>query len=156
VNAPDSVGVGHVPRNRAGKYRESTLITHITPARSRKNFEVRGDTLALRVIHERGRATGVEVDGPNGIEVIPADRVALSAGAFISPMILMHSGIGDPEELGRVGIETTVELPGVGNNLRTIRVCRSLPKPSTPSLVYTDSGSTRDTVPGLAPRTTSP
>ncbi|MDH6293226.1 GMC family oxidoreductase [Rhodococcus opacus] len=118
VNAPDSVGVGHVPRNRAGKYRESTLITHITPARTRKNFEVCGDTLALRVIHERGRATGVEVDGPSGIEVIPADRVVLSGGAFISPMILMHSGIGDPEELGRVGIETKVELPGVGNNLQ--------------------------------------
>jgi choline dehydrogenase len=30
----------------------------------------------------------------------------------------MHSGIGDPEELGRVGIETQVELPGVGKNLQ--------------------------------------
>jgi choline dehydrogenase len=118
VNHPTSTGVGHVPRNRDGKYRDSTLLTYLAKARSRANLEVRGDTAALRVIHENGQATGVEVEGPDGLEVIPADRVVISAGAFLSPQILMLSGIGDAEELSRVGIEVKTELPGVGKNLQ--------------------------------------
>src|SRR5690606_33385989 len=35
-----------------------------------------------------------------------------------SPQTLMLSGIGDPEELGRHGIEVKVPLPGVGRNLQ--------------------------------------
>ena len=41
----------------------------------------------------------------------------LSAGAFHSPHILLHSGIGDQTELSAAGIEPVHHLPGVGRNL---------------------------------------
>ena len=44
-------------------------------------------------------------------------EVILSAGAYNTPQLLMHSGIGRPEQLAALGIETVAELPGVGQNL---------------------------------------
>lgn len=44
-------------------------------------------------------------------------EVLLSAGAINSPRILLHSGIGDVNELKSVGIKTLVDLPSVGKNL---------------------------------------
>jgi choline dehydrogenase len=45
-------------------------------------------------------------------------EVVLSAGAIHTPKILMHSGMGDSAELGRVGISTVSHLPGVGQNFQ--------------------------------------
>ncbi|MCP4978929.1 MAG: choline dehydrogenase, partial [Gammaproteobacteria bacterium] len=45
-------------------------------------------------------------------------EVILSAGAINSPQILQCSGIGDPEHLKAVGVETRHALPGVGKNLQ--------------------------------------
>jgi choline dehydrogenase len=44
--------------------------------------------------------------------------VILSAGAIQSPHLLMLSGIGDPIELGKQGINIIHSLPGVGKNLQ--------------------------------------
>lgn len=35
-----------------------------------------------------------------------------------SPQILELSGIGDPEVLGKIGVETKVDLPTVGTNVQ--------------------------------------
>jgi choline dehydrogenase len=45
-------------------------------------------------------------------------EVILSAGAYITPQLLMLSGIGPAGELRRHGIDVRVELPGVGQNLQ--------------------------------------
>lgn len=42
----------------------------------------------------------------------------LSAGTIGTPQILMLSGIGNKTELAKVGVESTVELPDVGHNLK--------------------------------------
>jgi len=44
--------------------------------------------------------------------------VILSAGTFESPRILMLSDIGDKDELNQLGIESKIDLPGVGKNLQ--------------------------------------
>jgi choline dehydrogenase len=46
-----------------------------------------------------------------------ASEVILSAGAFQSPQILQLSGIGDAAELKTFGIDSRVDLAGVGKNL---------------------------------------
>ncbi|KAJ7579825.1 hypothetical protein C8J56DRAFT_1058844 [Mycena floridula] len=51
-------------------------------------------------------------------QVIVKREVIVSAGAFQSPQLLMLSGIGDPVELAKNGIDTVVNLPGVGKNLQ--------------------------------------
>ena len=47
-----------------------------------------------------------------------ASRVILSAGAFGSPGILERSGVGNKTYLTTLGIESVVDLPGVGENLQ--------------------------------------
>ena len=44
-------------------------------------------------------------------------EVILSAGFAHTPLILEHSGIGNPNIIGQFGIETKLNLPGVGENL---------------------------------------
>ncbi|KAI3605218.1 choline dehydrogenase [Moniliophthora roreri] len=50
--------------------------------------------------------------------VIAKREVIVSAGTFQSPQLLMLSGIGDRSHLEQHGIETVVNLPGVGTNLQ--------------------------------------
>jgi choline dehydrogenase-like flavoprotein len=45
-------------------------------------------------------------------------EVILAGGAFNTPQLLMLSGIGDPDLLGKYGIRTRVPLRGVGRNLQ--------------------------------------
>jgi choline dehydrogenase len=73
---------------------------------------------ATRVVIENGRATGVElVDGRGDRHVVRATaEVVLSAGVFGSAQLLMLSGVGHPDHLRSVGIETVADLP-VGDNL---------------------------------------
>jgi choline dehydrogenase-like flavoprotein len=76
------------------------------------------ETRALRIVLERGRATGVEVATPAGPETIGAGReVILAAGSFNSPQLLMLSGVGPEAELRKHGIDVKHEMPGVGENL---------------------------------------
>jgi choline dehydrogenase-like flavoprotein len=61
-----------------------------------------------------GAATGVRLaDG----EVVAADRVVLTAGAYASPAILQRSGIGLAGPLRALGVDVVADLPGVGENL---------------------------------------
>jgi choline dehydrogenase len=44
-------------------------------------------------------------------------EVVLCGGAIESPKLLMLSGVGPSAELARLGVDTAVDLPGVGDNL---------------------------------------
>jgi len=52
-----------------------------------------------------------------GGEVIEGGRVVLAAGAYNSPLILHRTGVGRREILRRIGVDTVLDLPGVGENL---------------------------------------
>jgi choline dehydrogenase len=71
---------------------------------------VRGRSLYGAAVGERG--------DPEAPEEVNAGEVVLSAGVFNSPQILMLSGVGDPDLLHALGIETVVASPGVGRNLQ--------------------------------------
>ncbi|MEN9598407.1 MAG: hypothetical protein RL596_718 [Bacteroidota bacterium] len=100
--------------------RHSTATAFLKPAMRRKNLTVKINTQVKRILIENGRAVGVEVLTPQKTaERINCNKeVLLSAGAIQSPHILMLSGIGDPTELKRVGIDVIIPLPGVGKNLQ--------------------------------------
>jgi 4-pyridoxate dehydrogenase len=101
-------------------YRSSAATAYLRPARSRKNLDVETGAHATRVLMQGTRATGVEYVKGSG-DVVRADasrEVILAGGAFNTPQLLMLSGIGDPSHLREIGIETRVNLPGVGSNLQ--------------------------------------
>ncbi len=52
------------------------------------------------------------------LKVLTANNeIILSAGSVMTPTILLHSGIGDPELLEPLGIATILSLPSEGKNL---------------------------------------
>jgi len=100
--------------------RHSTADAFLKPAMKRSNLTVKTKALVKRVIIENGQATGVEVvtTYSNSERINCSGEVIVSAGTIQSPQILMLSGIGDPNELKRVGIDVLNPLPGVGKNLQ--------------------------------------
>ncbi|WP_053352003.1 GMC family oxidoreductase [Leucobacter musarum] len=66
---------------------------------------------------DRPRVVGVRYAQGGELKELFADEVVLAAGALDSPRVLLRSGIGPAEELREVGIESRVDLPGVGKNL---------------------------------------
>ncbi|EKB47452.1 Alcohol dehydrogenase [Cecembia lonarensis LW9] len=76
-------------------------------------------TQVSRILFEEKRAVGVEVIDKKGnkSDIRCEKEVILCAGAFQSPQILMLSGIGTEKELAKFGINTIIDLPGVGKNL---------------------------------------
>ena len=113
-NEPGVVGAGPLPVNTLGRLRMSAAITHLEPARGRPNLTVRGHAPVDRVEVVAGRTRGVRlVTG----ELLGAELVVLSAGAYASPGVLLRSGIGPTEDLAALGVDTVTDLPGVGRNL---------------------------------------
>ena len=115
---PEGFALGEMTVDEKG-HRVSAATAYIKPALGRRNLEVRSGVLVRRVVLEGKRCVGVEIDTPNGPQVIRARReVILSGGAYNSPHLLMLSGIGPAEHLKAHGIEVVHDSPGVGRNLQ--------------------------------------
>ncbi|CAF1618062.1 unnamed protein product [Rotaria magnacalcarata] len=83
------------------------------------------------------KAVGVEAHyDANGQSIIIKARkeVILSAGAYNSPMVLMHSGIGPLEHLAEMSISCKVNLQGVGSNLQDHTIIYTAYQVNDPSL----------------------
>jgi choline dehydrogenase-like flavoprotein len=98
--------------------RFSAAKAYLRPAQDRPNLTVLTEAHATRILFDGRRAVGVEIQQRGAIRTLNARReVLVSAGALLSPQLLMLSGIGPGPELQRLGINTLHDLPGVGRNL---------------------------------------
>lgn len=129
-----AVAVGHKPtEDFNGDLMEGVGFNHTTikdgrrhsawqafavPVLDSPRLTVTTGALVTRIVLDGGRAVAVEylVDGELRTARASAE-IVLSAGAIGSPKILQLSGIGDRADLSAVGVETLVDLPGVGKNL---------------------------------------
>ncbi|MFD7966697.1 GMC family oxidoreductase [Streptomyces zaomyceticus] len=117
-NGETQFGVGRYQLTQRGGLRCSAAVAYLHPALERPNLTVIPSALAHRVVIEDGRATGVEVERDDTVEVIRAEReVILSAGAYESPKLLMLSGVGPAAALAPFGIDVVQDLP-VGQGLQ--------------------------------------
>ena len=99
--------------------RVNTGHAFIRPVQGRPNLRVLLRAQAERLIFEGRRCVGVAFrQGGRRREVRARREVILSAGTINSPQILQLSGIGAPDRLGSLGIETLVASPDVGRNLQ--------------------------------------
>jgi len=105
-------------RVRDGK-RLSVFRSYTFPYMDRPNLTVLTSALVTRLTFERKRVTGVEiVYHDKKLRVGAGSEVVLSLGAIHTPKVLMQSGIGDQDELQRLGIPGVQHLPGVGQNFQ--------------------------------------
>ncbi|KAJ8516164.1 hypothetical protein ONZ45_g6506 [Pleurotus djamor] len=127
MNRGDETGIGWVYSSIGESKRSSSATAYLgANVLARPNLDVIITTQVTRLIQTgvRGRTpsfTGVEFSqGPHSpkMTLTAKKEVILSAGSIGSAQILMLSGIGDPTELRKLGIKSTVNLPNVGKNLQ--------------------------------------
>ena len=117
-NGAQQEGVGLYQVTHRNGERFSAAKAYLRPALGRPNLTVLTQTLATRIVFEGKRATGVEIAQDGAKRTLSARReVLVSAGALLSPQLLMLSGIGPGAELQQFGIPTLHDLPGVGRHL---------------------------------------
>jgi choline dehydrogenase len=120
VNGPMMAGAGYINMNIAADgTRVSAARAFLRPNLDRQNLTLLPNTNVTRVMFEGDRAIGVEITTATGLQTIRARReVILSAGTIHSARLLMLSGIGNADELKRLGIKPINDLRGVGQNLQ--------------------------------------
>ncbi len=117
-NGATQEGVGMYQVTHKNGERHSAAKGYLTPHLGRPNLQVLTGAHATRILFEGQRAVGVEYhQGGQRKQVRARREVLLSAGALLSPQLLMLSGVGPAEELQRHGIAVQHHLPGVGQHL---------------------------------------
>ncbi len=118
-NGATQEGVGLYQLTQRDGLRCSSAKAFLEPLVARGNLTVIHSTLALGVVWDGDRAVGVKVDHDGETETLrAAEEIIVSAGAYLSPQLLMLSGIGPADELRAAGIDVVVDLPQVGQNLQ--------------------------------------
>jgi choline dehydrogenase-like flavoprotein len=100
--------------------RSSASVAYLHPHLDRPNLTVLTETWAYKIELDRfGTARGVRVrhaDGTLGV-LRARQEYVLCAGAIDTPRLLLLSGIGPADRLADLGIDVTLDLPGVGEHL---------------------------------------
>lgn len=117
-NGAEQEGYGKHDYTIADGRRNSTARAFLDPVRDRTNLTVWPHCEVRRVLFEGTRATGIE--GLRNGERVQAfgGEVVLSGGAVNSPVLLMLSGVGDPDHLREHGIKVVAPRREVGRNLQ--------------------------------------
>jgi choline dehydrogenase len=117
-NGAELDGVGYSQLTIRDGVRETAASAFLDPVAMSPSLTLLSGVEALRLRFAGTRCTGVEITADGGLELVEArSEVILCAGAIGSPRLLLLSGIGPADELGRIGIEAVANLRGVGRNL---------------------------------------
>ncbi len=119
MNGFQQEGFGAMDMTTRRGRRWSTAQAYLKPALGRPHLSLELRALVTRIVFEGDRAVGVEYLRNGRRHTARAEReVLLCGGAINSPQLLMLSGVGDGDALGRLGIDVHTHLPGVGANLQ--------------------------------------
>ena len=117
-NGATQEGVGLYQVTHKNGERHSAAKGYLTPHLARPNLQVITGAYATRVVFDGKRAVGVEYWQGGALNQVRASReVLLSAGALLSPQLLMLSGVGPGAQMQQHGIPVLHDLPGVGAHL---------------------------------------
>jgi choline dehydrogenase len=119
LNIPEPEGVGPMNLNVKGGRRCSPADAYLRPVIEYPNLTVLTEAPAVKLTLTGTRCTGVEflLDGER-CSVGASREVILCAGAIHTPRLLLLSGVGPHADLEPLGINTVIDLPGVGRNLQ--------------------------------------
>jgi 5-(hydroxymethyl)furfural/furfural oxidase len=112
--------------------RVSAAIAYLDEAtRRRSNLTIWTGTKVEGLVMDGRRADGVRVRRDGESVLVRARRVIVTAGAILSPAILMRAGVGPAAALRALGIDVAIDRAGVGGNLRdhpALTFCQFLPR----------------------------
>lgn len=117
MNDQGADGFGAVPTNTIGDLQFNSAMSYLKPSIERPGLTIWTDVTAERVLFAGTTTTGVRVTRAGEVVDIHAPEVVLSAGALITPQILMLSGIGPADQLAQHSIPLIVDSPHVGQGL---------------------------------------
>lgn len=121
-NGEAQEGVSYTQRTINNGRRVSSARAFLHPAKSRPNLTIITSAHATGLILDGKTAKGVRYHkggrGGTPMEITARKEVILAGGVINSPQLLQLSGIGNPDDLSGLGIETAHALPAVGSNLR--------------------------------------
>ena len=117
-NDGQQYGVGLMQYTIGDGKRCDTISSLIKPIIKDKKLKIKLNTVVTKIIIENKKATGVETISNGKHEKFFGKEIILTAGALVTPKILMHSGIGEESQLRKFNIKVKENLPGVGKNLQ--------------------------------------
>jgi choline dehydrogenase len=141
VNGYRQEGFAKFDRNVYRGRRLSAARAYLHPVLDRPNLTLRTLALVTKVVFDGTRAAGVEYRRGRSTHRVSAAEVILCGGAINSPQLLQLSGVGNPAELGALGVRVVADVPGVGEHLQDhlevyIQHASKLPVSIAPGLRY--------------------
>jgi choline dehydrogenase len=141
VNGYRQEGFAKFDRNVYRGRRLSAARAYLHPVLDRPNLTLRTLALVTKVVFDGTRAAGVEYRRGRSTHRVSAAEVILCGGAINSPQLLQLSGVGNPAELGALGVRVVADVPGVGEHLQDhlevyIQYASKLPVSIAPGLRY--------------------
>ncbi|KAM7171508.1 choline dehydrogenase, mitochondrial isoform 1-T2 [Macrochelys suwanniensis] len=119
MNGYQQEGFGWMDMTIHTGQRWSTASAYLHPAITRPNLSTEDRTLVTKILFQGIKAIGVEyVKNGQRKKALASKEVILSGGAINSPQLLMLSGVGNADDLKKLGIPVVCHLPGVGRNLQ--------------------------------------
>src|SRR5699024_7423311 len=118
VNSYKQEGFGPFDRHIYNGKRLSASHAYLDPAKHRANLDIETLAFVTKINFEGKKATGVTYRRGKHYKTVTAVKIVLAGGAINTPQLLQLSGVGDKEHLESIGIDTVVDLPGVGDNLQ--------------------------------------
>ena len=118
VNGFRQEGFARFDRNVHRGRRLSASRAYLHPVKRRPNLKVTTRAMVNKVLFDGKQATGVEYTVRGKCRVAHATEVVLCGGAFNTPQLLQLSGVGNAEELTKLGIPVVHDLPAVGEHMQ--------------------------------------
>ncbi|KAK2790761.1 hypothetical protein FQN53_008584 [Emmonsiellopsis sp. PD_33] len=107
--------------------RSSSLTAYYDSSKERENLKMLNEHQVIGLTFEPGEGQGLVVSGVRALDrqadnkevtFRAREEVILAAGAIHTPQILQLSGIGPEAVVEAAGIESRLDLPGVGSNFQ--------------------------------------
>ena len=111
------LGIYNVKQDRG--QRVSSYTAFVKPIESRTNLTIMTHTQVLNLNIEGDTVSGMTIERAGVQQLLNCNKeVILCGGTILSPALLLASGIGDRDELQKLGIACRHHVPGVGENLQ--------------------------------------
>jgi choline dehydrogenase len=119
-NGESQEGVGFHQVTQENGERASTARCYLREAEKRPNLTIATEAIADRVLIEEDRASGIAYrsHGAGAVQAKARREIILTAGALVTPTLLMRSGLGPAAHLREHGIAVILDRPTIGGNFQ--------------------------------------